>query len=154
MDLIRVSTPAELQECFGIRRQVFVIEQEVPVELEIDQYDDSPDACRHLLLREQGRPVATGRFHPYLEETVKFQRIAVLQEERGTGVGTALVLGMESWARELGFTYVILDSQCHAEPFYEKLGYTKVSPEVFLDAGIPHVRMKKEITSSERRQVI
>ncbi|OXM82372.1 GNAT family N-acetyltransferase [Paenibacillus rigui] len=142
-----VTTPEQLQQCLDIRMEVFVQEQQVDPSLEIDAFDESPDACVHMLLLEDGQPVATGRMRPYenASSTMKLQRIAVRQAQRGTGAGKAIVLGLEEEAKRLGFASSLLDAQCQAEPFYEKLGYKKVSPETFLDAGIPHVRMKKQL---------
>lgn len=137
----------DLEACFAIRFRVFVEEQQVPAEEEIDEFDASWEACRHFLASVDGKPAATGRYRSYkaAPPTVKLQRIAVLPEYRGTGLGRELVLAMEADAREKGAEYTLLDAQCQAEPFYLKTGYETVSPETFLDAGIPHVRMQKKL---------
>lgn len=140
-----VTTEAQLQEALDIRNQVFVIEQQVPADLEIDQYDViSPDA-HHVLLYADGQAVATGRLLYYSKDTAKMQRIAVLQSHRSFGYGRVLLLAMEERARELGLTYSLLDAQCQAQKFYEKLGYEVISDEPFYDAGILHVRMRKAL---------
>ncbi|MFE5323614.1 GNAT family N-acetyltransferase [Paenibacillus sp. NPDC056579] len=144
-EIIHVTTQQQLNQCLDIRKEVFVHEQQVDESLEIDEFDDSPQACSHVLLQEDGLPVATGRMRPYKEDTMKLQRIAVRKPARGTGAGKAIVLALEEEARRIGYAYTLLDAQCQAEPFYIKLGYTTVSPETFLDAGIPHVRMKKQL---------
>ncbi|WP_248928813.1 GNAT family N-acetyltransferase [Paenibacillus hamazuiensis] len=143
-----VKTDEELQQCLRIRQKVFVEEQGVDPAIEIDELDASPAACRHLLLADETGPIATGRMRPYDASAMKLQRIAVLPEHRGTGAGRAIVLAMEEQARKLGFSHTVLDAQVQAEPFYRKLGYETVSSETFLDAGIPHVRMKKQILFS------
>ncbi|WP_058301757.1 GNAT family N-acetyltransferase [Gorillibacterium timonense] len=142
-----VQNEEDLQACFAIRVQVFVEEQNVPSDEEIDEFDASWDACRHFLVKVDGKPAATGRYRSYKESppTVKLQRIAVLPEYRGTGLGRVLILAMEADAKKAGADYSVLDAQCQAEPFYRKLGYETVSPETFLDAGIPHVRMQKRL---------
>jgi predicted GNAT family N-acyltransferase len=147
MNLIRVETDEQLQQCFEIRLDVFVREQQVPLSLEMDEYDTHPHACHHLLICDEGKPIATGRWKPYEPGTskAKLQRIAVLEAYRGTGVGRLLIAGLEQWAKEEGFTESVLDAQVQAEPFYAKQGYVTISTEPFDDAGIPHVRMVKKL---------
>ncbi|MNC48586.1 putative N-acetyltransferase YjcF [compost metagenome] len=125
--------------------EVFVREQQVPVEEEVDEYDVSPEVCHHLLLADGDKPVATGRWKVYEEGTAKLQRVAVLKEYRGGGTGRLLMEALEDSARQAGMKRTILDGQCHAEGFYNKLGYQTVSTEPFLDAGILHVRMQKDL---------
>jgi predicted GNAT family N-acyltransferase len=145
MEIIRVTDVKELRQCFAIRTEVFVEEQKVPKDLEIDEKDESPDACHHLLMLENGQPVATGRWYAYKPQTAKLQRVAVLQKYRRRGLGKTLILAMEQQAKELAFTTSILDGQCHAEQFYLKLGYVVTSKEPFYDAGILHHRMEKSL---------
>lgn len=138
---LRVTTPAQLEAAFDIRRKVFIEEQNVPPEEELDALDQT--AVHVLALDAAGRPVATGRIIPYGEGTGKLQRIAVLREARGRGYGRAVVEALEEIGRSMGFSRFVLGAQTQAEAFYHKLGYRTVSPEVFLDAGIPHVNMEK-----------
>jgi predicted GNAT family N-acyltransferase len=146
-DIIHVETPEQLQECFAVRFEVFVEEQKVPRDIEIDEYDASPSACRHLLIRdrESGQAVATGRWKPFEEQAAKLQRIAVLKPYRGYGIGRLVLDALESDARAQGYRSAVLDGQTQAEPFYSKLGYRTISSEPFLDAGIWHVRMQKSL---------
>lgn len=145
MEIIPVTAREQLEDCFSIRIKVFVEEQKVPRDLEMDEYDVSPDACRHILLKDGDKPAATGRWKVYEEGTAKLQRIAVLKEYRSSGIGKILVLALEDDARKAGMDTVILDGQCTAEGFYKRLGYTTVPGEPFLDAGILHVRMTKKL---------
>ncbi|MEK4275324.1 GNAT family N-acetyltransferase [Paenibacillus sp. FSL R7-0026] len=138
-----VSTEEQLEQALGIRHHVFVIEQQVPAEIEIDQYDVISPDVHHVLLSTDGQAVATGRLIYYSKDTAKMQRIAVLESHRSFGYGRVLLLAMEELARELGLTYSVLDAQCQAQKFYEKLGYEVISEEPFYDADILHVRMKK-----------
>lgn len=144
MKYIHVNTDYELQLCLALRRQVFVLEQGVPADLEIDHYDAAPHSCIHVLIvAEDGQAAATGRLISYEEHTGKLQRIAVCKELRGSGIGREIVKFLEQQAIANGFSCVVLDAQCSAEAFYAKLGYATLSAEPFLDAGIWHVRMKK-----------
>lgn len=145
MNVIRVKTQEELEACFGIRVQVFVEEQQVPLDLEMDEYDVSPEACRHILVLDGDKPVATGRWKEYCPGIAKLQRIAVLRDYRSKGLGKLLVQALEEQAREAGMTSTLLDGQCTAEGFYHRLGYRTEPGEPFLDAGILHVRMTKPL---------
>jgi predicted GNAT family N-acyltransferase len=145
MEIIRVTRYHELEQCFAIRKEVFVEEQKVPQDLELDEKDESTEACNHLLLLENGMPAATGRWYLYKPLTAKLQRVAVLQAYRGKGLGKQVILALEQHARELGCTASILDAQFHAEEFYLKLGYIITSAEPFYDAGILHHRMEKTL---------
>lgn len=140
-----VTTDEQLQQALGIRHDVFVIEQQVPAEIEIDQFDVISPDVHHVLLSTDGQAVATGRLIYYSKDTAKMQRIAVLQSHRSFGYGRVLLLAMEERARELGLTYSLLDAQCQAQKFYEKLGYEVISEEPFYDADILHVRMRKSL---------
>lgn len=145
MEIITVSNPSELDECLRLRLEVFVREQHVPADEEIDSFDASYDACRHILIRNGGTAVATGRWRKYEDTAAKLQRIAVLSAYRGGGFGKAVIDALENDAKAAGMDYAVLDAQCQAEAFYRKLGYETVSETPFLDAGIWHVRMKKPL---------
>lgn len=145
MEWIQVRTMEQLEQCFTVRRAVFVEEQQVPESVEIDEYDVSPDACRHWLVRKKGTPVAAGRWRDYAPHTAKLQRVAVLASYRGQSIGSQLIGVLEKDARQQGCHKAVLDAQCTAIEFYEKLGYVNVSEKPFLDAGIWHVRMEKEL---------
>lgn len=143
MEILDVTTDQELQECIALRMEVFVAEQGVPEEEEVDEWDTTT-ACHHVLIREGGQAVATGRARRYDDpDTAKLQRIVVRRDKRGEGYGRLVIAALEERARKAGFSRAVLDAQCQAEGFYEKLGYRKDSPETFLDAGILHVRMAK-----------
>ncbi|GAK39744.1 putative N-acetyltransferase [Paenibacillus sp. TCA20] len=144
-EIINVTTQEQLEAGLNIRKTVFVEEQNVPVEEEIDQYDVlSPDA-HHILIQDGQEMVATGRLIYYKKDTAKLQRIAVLKPYRVNGYGRVLIMALEERAKELGLAYSLLDAQCQAEGFYKKLGYEVISDEPFYDAGILHVRMQKKL---------
>ncbi|MEK8132271.1 GNAT family N-acetyltransferase [Paenibacillus filicis] len=145
IEAIAVTSDEQLKQGLQIRMEVFVKEQQVPADLELDEFDASWDACRHYLLVDDGRAVAAARYRMYDEETAKLQRIAVLASHRGLGLGRTIIEAMEADIRQRGIGAVILDAQTQAEPFYAKLGYVTISEEPFLDAGIWHVRMKKTL---------
>jgi len=143
--IIQVKTEEELRKCLSIRLEVFVQEQQVPEDLEIDEYDTLDGKAYHVLLEHEGQAVATGRLTIYQDHMAKMQRIAVKKDYRGYGYGRVLLLALEQIAKDLGLSDAILDAQCQAEKFYGKLGYEVISKEPFYDAGILHVRMKKPL---------
>lgn len=145
MECRRIQTKEELQQALAVRKEVFVEEQQVPIEEEIDGFDRLSDACRHYLVTEALTPIGAARWREYAPGTAKLQRIAVRKPWRSRGIGRLLVEAMERDAAASGCRLAVLDAQCVAEPFYRKLGYETQSAEPFLDAGIPHVRMSKPL---------
>ncbi len=140
-----VKTEAALQAALSVRRTVFIEEQAVPEELEIDEYDSISSTTLHMIAYLNEQPVGTGRVRPYTEQgTGKAERVAVLASERGSGLGRLIMQTMEEAARRQGYTTLRLNAQCHAQAFYEKLGYQPVG-DVFDEAGIPHITMTKNL---------
>jgi predicted GNAT family N-acyltransferase len=129
------------QQILSIRAQVFIIEQGVPAELEVDEQDP---LSRHLLLFEEDTPIATGRLTP----DGHIGRLAVLKPYRQKGYGTQIIKQLEQTAAENGLSQVALGAQIQAINFYEKLGYL-ICSEIFIDAGIKHRMMKKTLDSQQ-----
>ena len=122
----------------AVRDPVFVDEQNVPIEDEIDALDP---LSRHVVARDaEDRPIGTGRLSP--ERLIG--RMAVLKEWRGRGVGEALLAALLDQARALGYPAVELHAQSHAIPFYEKFGFTAYGEE-FDECGIVHRMMRIEL---------
>ncbi|MCA3216205.1 MAG: GNAT family N-acetyltransferase [Burkholderiales bacterium] len=122
-------------EAAPIRYAVFVDEQKVPAEIELDDWDAL--SLHALALDAQGRVLGTGRLLP----DGHIGRMAVLQSARGQGVGTALLRALLQAARARGDREVVLSAQTHAMPFYEKAGFIAEGDE-YDDAGIPHRQMR------------
>lgn len=135
-----VQNEQELEEAYRIRKIVFVEEQQVPIEEEIDNLEAE---ATHFLLFDQAEPIGAGRFRQ-VEDYGKVERICILKEKRKGGAGRAIMEGIEEYAQGEGIKKLKLNAQTHAISFYEKLGYEIVSEE-FLDAGIPHRTMVKKI---------
>ena len=136
-----VQTPAEREACYDIRKDVFVEEQAVPLELEMDEYDE---IAVHFLLRDADQaPLATARL---LDKhgLAKIGRVAVRKEARGQGLGLMLMQFVLDESQKRGFTEAVLDSQTYAIPFYARLGFTAEGEE-FDDAGIPHFLMRRKL---------
>lgn len=133
-----VSWDAAQASLAAVRRAVFIDEQRVPEALEWDGLDPR---CVHALAEDaEGRPIGTARLLP----DGHIGRMAVLQSWRRKGVGGALLCAMLSEARRRGLRVVHLHAQVHAAPFYERYGFAREG-ETFLEAGIPHVRMVRNL---------
>lgn len=143
-----VSVTDDLETVLAIRRAVFIEEQGVSVEDEIDGKD--PDAV-HLLAEDDGDAVGTARLL-FSGEVGKIGRVAVLKRARGKGLGKELVLFAVEEARRRGARRAMLGAQTHALGFYEALGFSAVGPE-FQDAGIPHREMVRELTALRSAEV-
>ncbi len=137
--------PDAFRLAMALRMEVFVDEQRVPPEEELDDHD--AEALHWLLLEEaSGQPVAVGRMLPYQEgcqmrPVAKIGRIAVKKSHRGQKLGDRLMQAILNACRAEGFDQAILDAQTPVIPFYEKLGFVAEGDE-FMDAGIPHYRMR------------
>ncbi|MGE7781367.1 GNAT family N-acetyltransferase [Peribacillus sp. NPDC097264] len=137
-----VENEQERGYAYTIRKKVFVEEQHVPLEEEIDQYEE--DSTHFVLYNDEDQPIGAGRFR-IIDGIGKVQRICVLSDSRKTGAGAMIMNAIEEFAVSHDVTQLKLDAQLHAIPFYSKLGYEIISEE-FMDAGIPHKTMKKKIS--------
>ena len=137
----QITRTDDLAACHAIRRVVFIDEQAVPEELEMDDLDGE---AIHLLATVDGRPAGTARLL-LRDEVGKIGRVAVLADQRGTGLGAALIRAALDELRAVpGVTTAKLGAQVHALRFYERLGFTAFGP-VYDDAGIPHRDMTRPL---------
>ena len=125
-------------EAAPIRYAVFVDEQRVPEDLEIDAFD--PLSVHALARDSAGKPVGTGRLLP----DGRIGRMAVLPEARGSGIGSALLRALMDESRRRGNREALLSAQVHAAPFYQRHGYA-VEGDPYDDAGIAHVDMRRKL---------
>ena len=141
--LITKDTMSEIYlDAVRIRQKVFVQEQGVPANLEID--GNEAYSVHFVLYTDEKKPAATVRLLPLNDQTFKLQRMAVLKEYRGKKLGTKIIAEAETFAKQQQFKTIELGAQLSAEKFYQKLGYVTYG-EPFQDAGIEHVHMKKEL---------
>lgn len=125
-------------EATAIRFKIFVEEQRVPVEIEMDENDAN---CIHAIAyAEDGRAVGTGRLLP----DAHIGRMAVLKQWRGRGIGAAILEALVNEARRRGDTEVALSAQTHALEFYRRHGFV-AQGEVYEEAGIPHQVMRRAL---------
>jgi predicted GNAT family N-acyltransferase len=151
-DVRRATEPDQVATAYAIRTEVFVTEQGVPLELELDDLDATAD--HFLAYDDAGRPVGAGRLvvePPGFEGAPDSRtpvghlgRLAVCSAARGSGLGLALVTAIEGRAVDRGLTLIALSAQVQAVGFYERLGYAAHGPE-FDDAGLPHRWMTRPL---------
>jgi predicted GNAT family N-acyltransferase len=120
----------------AVRFAVFVDEQRVPAELEMDDRDP---VCMHVLALAGTSVVGTARLD--LEQAGKIGRMAVLAAYRGRGLGRRMLDALHAAAASAGCREVWCNAQVVAAPFYASAGYVTEGPH-FDEAGIEHVRMR------------
>ncbi|MEN2666306.1 GNAT family N-acetyltransferase [Listeria aquatica] len=143
MAVQKATTEQMRKDALQIRNDVFVKEQHVDPELEWDEFDDDPETTMFVDYDQDHTPLATGRFrivHGY----GKVERICAQKVARGKGSGRKIMEAIEAEAKKRGVSKLKLGAQVTAIPFYEKLGY-EVCSDIFMDAGIEHKEMQKQI---------
>lgn len=139
---VRVLPPgADLVAAVALRFEVFVDEQAVPPEEELDGHDET---ATHFGAFTAGALVGVARVVDAGDGIAKIGRVAVRAATRGTGVGRVLMEGVLAWCAGHGYRVALLDAQCQVEDFYARLGFVSEG-EVFLDAGIDHIRMRRPL---------
>ncbi len=148
MDIIfsEVKNEIDLNKSFGLRKEIFVVEQGVPVEEEIDEFDDlkriGKDSFHFNVYKDKGC-ISTARIiidkNPN-DNCAKIQRVCVSKDCRGAGVGLFMMSHLHKYLINKSIRKVTLSSQIHVIEFYKKLGYIETGNE-YLDAGIIHKKM-------------
>lgn len=149
METILTSYNAHSEAIRSVRITVFVDEQGVPAEHEMDQRD--PHCIHAVTYNDEGMPIATGRLDPLYGG--KIGRVAVLKKYRGKGVGRKIMQVLEKAARQKGLSEVNLHAQTSALDFYRKLNYVEEG-SLFYEENIPHKTMRKKLgqeAKSKRR---
>lgn len=136
-----VETEAELEAAIAVRFRVFVSEQSVPAEEELDEADAT---ATHAIALYQGQVVGTGRLVCRDADTAQVGRMAVDLPWRRRGVGGQILRYLEEVARSLGLRRCILHAQEYVKGFYASHGYREWG-DVFLEVNIPHIEMRKDL---------
>jgi predicted GNAT family N-acyltransferase len=139
-DVTIVSTPRQRADALSVRIAVFVDEQGIAREDEIDEYDD---VAVHAVGYDGETPVAAGRL-VLMDGYAKIGRMAVLKEHRGSGLGAQVLAALEREGAARGMRLFKLSAQMSARGFYDRAGYTAVG-DVYDEVGIPHIAMEKRV---------
>ena len=136
----------ELNLGFALRIEVFVKEQKVPIELELDDKDYS-DNTIHIGYFDDDKLIGIARLIDLDKDVIHIGRVVIDKKYRGKGIGRKLIIGCENIAKQILKKKVIIElsAQIQAEKFYESLGYNRINDKIYLDAGIEHVDMRKII---------
>lgn len=137
---LEIGPTGDIAACLELRRVVFMMEQDVSEE---DERDGLDDEAHHILARRAGRAVGCARLIVDGDKG-KIGRVCVLSDQRGTGLGKALIEACLGHLRSLGISRAVLGAQTHALGFYEGLGFATYGDE-FDDAGIPHRMMERRL---------
>lgn len=136
----RWQRPEDHDALLDLRMTVFVHEQGVPAEMEVDELD-APS--RHYLAVSpaddtpgETRAVGCVRLTP----TGKITRLCVAKDARGQGIGSALLRRAIDEAKAAQMSRIYLHAQTHAGAFYERHGF-RATGDSFIEAGIPHQKM-------------
>jgi GNAT superfamily N-acetyltransferase len=125
-------------ESMLIRRIVFQEEQAIPAALDFDGRDPN---CRHCLVTVADRPAGVARL-----DGTHIQRIAVLPEFRGQGIGTLLIEALVAAAREQGLVEVVADAQATSVPIFRRLGF-EIADDPRIVVGIEHWSVRQRLTA-------
>ena len=136
----------ELNLGFALRIEVFVKEQKVPIELELDDKDHR-DNTVHIGYFHEDNLIGVARLIDMDKDVIHIGRVVIDKEYRGQGIGRELIIGCENIAQQILKRKIIIELSAHiqAENFYKSLGYNRVNDKIYVDAGIEHVDMRKVI---------
>lgn len=129
------------QDAKFIRKQVFIIEQNIPEE---EEWDDQDMISDHFVVYDQDQPIATAR----LLQNNSVGRVAELKAYRGQGIGRMIMLEIIRQAHQQDRKFLQLSSQVHAISFYEKLGFS-IQGDAYDECGIPHIKMQLVIETKK-----
>lgn len=130
----------ELNIVIYIRKKVFIEEQKVPLNIEIDGLDSEAE---HFIAYLDDEPIGCARIRAE-NKHAKLERIAIIKEQRGKGFGTKLTIFLIDYCKQKNFQEIRLHSQTYVSGFYKKLDF-KVIGKHFYEAGIEHVEMFMKI---------
>lgn len=146
-EIIHCKSEEEKEQAFEIRREVFVVGQNISETIERDGKDDEAE---HFLGFADAKAVAAARFL-VLEKglTVQLGRMAVLKDYRRQGIGRQLLKFMLGFAKEKGAKRAILNAQANVRGFYYAYGFVE-DGEPFMEAGLPHQPMVMAFDDTKR----
>lgn len=134
-----VENEKEMKEVLGIRKIIFIEEQNIPENRERDELDEK---ATHFLVKFNNRPIGAARVR-FLGNTGKLERISLLRSHRRRGYGKRVVDYLAKYCEEKGVSEIVLHSQLYLKEFYERCGF-KPRGKIFFEAGVEHIEMFRE----------
>ena len=131
--IVETSWDQSLKEISEVRHKVFVVEQSIPPEIEMDGKDSD---CIHFLALKQSKPIGAARLQKY----GKIERVSVLRDYRHKGIGSAIIKMVIEKARNMDIEKIYLHSQMDSKNFYQQLGFFQHG-EIFFEADKLHIEM-------------
>ena len=140
LKIFLVKNKTDFEKTIKIRKQVFIKEQNVPEEIEIDGLDSESE---HFIVYLGTEPIGSARIRAD-NNIVKLERIAIIHEYRGKGFGKQLTKFLIDYCTNKKYKEIHLHSQTYIADFYEKFGFIPIG-KTFYEAGIEHIEMYKKI---------
>ena len=141
LEVMRAEEEWQRAGAYSVRIQGMNRQHHISLRDEFDEHDG--EGTKYILLLDKGYPVATCRFYETSENVVTIGRVVVLPEYREHHLGERVMHEAESWIKDLGYEEIIVDSRTVVVGFYEKLGYEKISDEVYMSGVFECVKMHK-----------
>jgi predicted GNAT family N-acyltransferase len=140
LTLFEIKPNEDFSVSYEIRKTVFVEEQNIPIENEMDGLDAE---CFHIVLFNETAPAGSGRLY-IKNDIARLGRVAVLKGARGKGYASVICKALIDIAKREKSKCITLDSQAYVSSLYEKLGFIRDGDE-FMEEGIPHFKMDMDI---------
>ena len=133
-----VASDRELKAAFEVRRQVFVEEQGISENIELDDYDRE---ALHIVVKDGEKVIGTARVLFLAANQAKLERMAILKPFRRKGIGSRIIAFLNEELRNRQINQVLLHAQYPVVAFYKSCGF-KESGSSFWEAGIRHIKMQ------------
>ena len=136
-----VTSNNELEGAFEVRRQVFVGEQGIPEDVELDEYDKE---ALHMVVKDGDRVIGTARVQFLSTSQAKIERMAILKPLRRRGIGSRIIAFLSEELRNRQVEQVVLHAQYSVVAFYKSCGFEETGSP-FLEVGIKHIKMQRQL---------
>jgi len=136
-----VASDRELKEAIEVRKKVFVEEQGVPEDMELDGLDSQ---ALHMVVKDGEGVIGTARVMFLPDRQAKIERMAILKPVRRRGIGRGIISFLNEELKNKQVKQVILHSQYSAVGFYKSCGFEE-SGLPFFEAGIKHIKMQRSL---------
>ena len=136
-----VASDKELKDAFEVRRQVFVEEQGISEDIELDDYDRE---ALHMVVKNGEKVIGTARVLFLAANQAKLERMAILKPFRRKGIGSRIIAFLNEELRNRQINQVFLHAQYPVVAFYKSCGF-KESGSPFWEAGIKHIKMQRQL---------